>query len=385
VELIKEQAKGRGAAADATAEGVAEELVPGRVLSAAGGLVRTALSGPVAVGQVVDIDGTPGAVLRFDRRCAMVALLAPDAALPVAGAPVVPKDRVLTVRGGFGAAGRGVEFTSVVELLLGDEKPAAAWPPVLRLPAPLQPAGHFPQRGRRLPSGLAAVEALVPLAEGRRVGLVGPSMTGKSTAARMLLGSQSAGTARVYAAQKPLQTLQQHFASNTAAATATTVVVYADPLHDSTAAQYLIPLCALQVAQQVRGSHRHVLLVLDDLTLFAEAAADLGTPPLSAPQVLAAALDCAGVVQTVGGGGEDEEGGALSVVCVLDLAPEEDLPLVPRELFDESAIFTGTSREFGDAMVCPELLTHVGSEIERDANILKQVRKAREERRALQP
>ena len=50
---------------------------------------------------------------------------------------------------------------------------------------------------------------------------------------------------------------------------------------------------------------------------------------------------------------------------------------------DESAIFTGTSREFGDAMVCPELLSHVGAEIERDANVLKQVRKAREERRAL--
>jgi len=59
--------------------------------------------------------------------------------------------------------------------------------------------------------------------------------------------------------------------------------------------------------------------------------------------------------------------------------------LLHHAFIDESAIFTGTSREFGDAMVCPELLTHVGSEIERDANVLKQVRKAREERRALQP
>jgi len=57
--------------------------------------------------------------------------------------------------------------------------------------------------------------------------------------------------------------------------------------------------------------------------------------------------------------------------------------LLHHAFIDESAIFTGTSREFGDAMVCPELLSHVGAEIERDANVLKQVRKAREERRAL--
>ena len=49
---------------------------------------------------------------------------------------------------------------------------------------------------------------------------------------------------------------------------------------------------------------------------------------------------------------------------------------------DEAAHFTGTSRDFGDRMVCPELLEHVGKEIERDASVLKQVRKAREERRA---
>jgi len=50
---------------------------------------------------------------------------------------------------------------------------------------------------------------------------------------------------------------------------------------------------------------------------------------------------------------------------------------------DESAAFTGTAKEFGDIMVAPSLLTHVSAEVERDANVLKQIRKAREERRAL--
>jgi hypothetical protein len=54
-------------------------------------------------------------------------------------------------------------------------------------------------------------------------------------------------------------------------------------------------------------------------------------------------------------------------------------------LYDESAIFAGTHRECGDAMVAPELLDYVSKEVERDASILKQVRKAREERRLLHP
>lgn len=48
----------------------------------------------------------------------------------------------------------------------------------------------------------------------------------------------------------------------------------------------------------------------------------------------------------------------------------------------EAAIFTGTHREYGDLMVAPDLLEYVSKEVERDAAVLKQVRKAREERAA---
>ena len=48
----------------------------------------------------------------------------------------------------------------------------------------------------------------------------------------------------------------------------------------------------------------------------------------------------------------------------------------------EAAIFSGTHREYGDTMVAPELLEFVSKEVERDAALLKQVRKTREERAA---
>ena len=46
-------------------------------------------------------------------------------------------------------------------------------------------------------------------------------------------------------------------------------------------------------------------------------------------------------------------------------------------------MFAGSHREFGDTMVAPELLDYVSKEIEKDASVMKQVRKAREERQAV--
>lgn len=48
----------------------------------------------------------------------------------------------------------------------------------------------------------------------------------------------------------------------------------------------------------------------------------------------------------------------------------------------ESSIFTGSHTEFGEVMVAPDLLSDVAKEVEQEASVMKQVRKAREERAA---
>ena len=48
----------------------------------------------------------------------------------------------------------------------------------------------------------------------------------------------------------------------------------------------------------------------------------------------------------------------------------------------EANIFSGGHKEFGDCMVAPSLLDYVAKEVEGEAAVLKQVRKAREERAA---
>ena len=54
-------------------------------------------------------------------------------------------------------------------------------------------------------------------------------------------------------------------------------------------------------------------------------------------------------------------------------------------LVEEAAVFAGSHREWGDAMIAPDLPDYVAKEVElqRDAAVLKQARKAREERKAL--
>lgn len=52
-------------------------------------------------------------------------------------------------------------------------------------------------------------------------------------------------------------------------------------------------------------------------------------------------------------------------------------------MYDETAIFLGSHKEFGEIMVCPDVLEYVQKEVEREAGVMKQIRNAREERSLL--
>ena len=47
---------------------------------------------------------------------------------------------------------------------------------------------------------------------------------------------------------------------------------------------------------------------------------------------------------------------------------------------EEQTVFGGVTRQFSTLMICPDLLTHVKSEVEAEASLAKNLRKAREER-----
>ena len=51
-----------------------------------------------------------------------------------------------------------------------------------------------------------------------------------------------------------------------------------------------------------------------------------------------------------------------------------------RSVLDEQAAFSGITRAHTSVMVCPELVDHVRSEVERESKLFKNLRLAREER-----
>jgi F0F1-type ATP synthase alpha subunit len=289
----------------------------------AGGVARLAVSCPVACGEVVDLGGgSSGVVLRYDRTGAQVGVLTRTqpkvGATAVLGTPLVIQDIPENSKS------NDINFIAVGDLLqtsleTGRSQAGARGANVLRLPKMPSPN----QRrlvNRSLPSGLAAVEALLPLAEGQRVGFVGPAGTGKTAAALMLLASQAPDTACIYVAQRPLAQLKAQIQSHLHGRNVT--VIHADPYQDPLTARYLLPLCAVRVAETLGKTHRHVLLVLDDLVAFASASAELRVAPVSAPQAVAALLDLAG--HTVAAADGDKGDRTLSVGAIFDLEPEEE-------------------------------------------------------------
>lgn len=350
-----------------TAQGVLDQLMPGgessdgRVLMTKGYTLRCSLLGPqTAIGRAVSLgDGGEGVVLNFDKRGAIVGQIRGGAR---SGDAVVLGDSlILHVPNPFA----GVAFSSVADLVrcgrsgpatVGEDALARIGPRVMRLPRFPPPTRRRPVQ-QRLPSGLAVAEALMPLGEGHRVGMVGPAGTGKSSAVRMLLSSQSADTAIVYGTYGPLQQLEAKIGTATEAANLR--VVHADA-RDTPTTRYLMPLCALHLATELQKSHRHVLLVLDDLVAFADAAAELGAPPLRAPHILASALDSAGCVDTASGIK------ALSVVAVLDVATEDEMHPLIKDLFRNAEQSFDVVLNFDTKMAAdgimpaidPDLLTH---------------------------
>eukprot|EP00439_Symbiodinium_sp_Y106_P065859 s259_g10.t1 len=124
----------------------------------------------------------------------------------------------------------------------------------------------------------------------------------------MLVASQSADTAVVYAAVRSQDRLRSEFeALGLKDRAAPAVILSAEP-RASAAERYFLVLSALRLASSLRQSHRHVLLAVDDCMNFAE---------------------------DPGWGSFEEMGAehALSVAVGLDLVPEDELPSTAREVW----------------------------------------------------
>lgn len=141
-------------------------------------------------------------------------------------------------------------------------------PPNLTARAPVRTPLH---------TGVAVIDALLPIGRGQRELLVGDRQTGKSSLALTAvlsqrdtgvlcvvcsIGQRAASVAAVVAELRGRRALE-------------TTAVVAASADDPPGLQYLAPFAAMALAEHWAGQGRHVLLVLDDLTRHARAYREL--------------------------------------------------------------------------------------------------------------
>mmetsp|Transcript_31842 Transcript_31842/g.74410 ORF Transcript_31842/g.74410 Transcript_31842/m.74410 type:complete len:574 (+) Transcript_31842:101-1822(+) len=319
------------------AEEVARDSrLPGRVLSVAAGIARVALPGSVSLGGAVRFDGCDclGVIVGFDRQGALVALL--SGTQPRLGAEARCIGEAVLRSPGVASSGgddRRLSFTTPTGLLEAHPIATAEGKALttrsksdalLRLPSPPMISLRNPAT-ERLPSGLAAVEIVAPLAQGHRIGFTGAANTGKTRAAEMLMRSQPADTICVYAALRPEARLRAALSRNVGADAEIpkTIVVHADPAQSSTAEQYLVPLCAAHIAQRLLREHSKVLLVLDDVVHMLDVESHLAAAPFPMAQVVTSALEMAA----------STEQASLTALAVVDVETDDELPRSVQQLW----------------------------------------------------
>ncbi|WBU56931.1 FliI/YscN family ATPase [Paracoccus sediminicola] len=181
-----------------------------------------------------------------------------------------------------------------------DERPLREGAQQRRFRAPAPPAATRNRLGARLDTGLAVFDTLLPIVRGQRIGLFAGSGVGKST----LLSDLSRGVAAdlvvialIGERGRELREFVENVLGPEGMARAVVVAATSD---QSPLIRRRCAWAAMAVAEHFRDAGRHVLLLADSVTRFAEAhreialasgepASDRGFPPSTAHLIMSLA------------------------------------------------------------------------------------------------
>jgi flagellum-specific ATP synthase len=147
-------------------------------------------------------------------------------------------------------------------------------------PAPLTRA----RVGRRLTTGVKAIDVFAPMVAGQRVGVFAGSGVGKSTLLSMLARAKGFDAVVVALVGERGREAREFLEDSLGAAMARAVVVLATA-DESAMMRRLAPRTAVAVAEHFRDAGQSVLLIVDSITRYAhalrEAALSAGEPPVA--------------------------------------------------------------------------------------------------------
>ena len=269
----------------------------GRGISVTGGLLRVSgLSRAARLGDRVQLQGARGPLAGEAVQMEAAALLV----LPDEAAEGVALGARVRLLGPAGIAPSDAWIGRVIDPLGRplDGRPLLRGPVARRLHAdPPAPARRRPL-GARLETGMAAFNTLLPIVRGQRMGLFAGSGVGKS----MLLGhlarrmeADLVVVALIGERGRELGEVVRHVLGPEGMARAVIVAATSDR---SALVRRRCALTAMAVAEHFRDAGRHVLLLADSITRFAEAHREVaiaagempalrGFPPSTAPAIMA--------------------------------------------------------------------------------------------------
>ena len=346
-------------------------VVEGRLV----GSVGTALEAegcPMRVGTACRIDagvgpdGRPRYVeaetIGFERGRTRLMALSGDAR-PSPGARVVPAPGRATVPVGDALLGRVIDV---------DGRPLDGLGPLPRCrratlePAPLEPMARA---GIDAPfeTGVRAIDALLTLGRGQRVGLMAGSGVGKSALLGMIVRGSEADVTVVALVGERGREVREFVEEALGAAGLARAVVVAVPADRPPLARLRAAACATAIAEGFRAEGRHALLLVDSLTRFAQAQREVGLAagempvargyPPSVFSALPRLVERAGAIRG---------GGAITAIyTVLAEGDDQQDPIVDaaRAILDGHLVL---DRELADAGHYPAI--HVGASVSRTAS-----------------
>ena len=215
-------------------------------------------------GQIVDLGrGVRGIIMGYDQNEVLVLVLGDPGKLRMGG-DVFGVDEPFVIPVGMGFIGRMVSALGDPCDQQGDVKADAYYPVMCDSPSIVKrdPPSEF------LATGTKVVDAIIPLAKGQRMLIVGDRVTGKTTiAVDAILNQKDRNMVCIYccigksvsALEKVLTTLREKDALSY-----TAIVAASDS--SPVGEQYLVPYSAVSLAEYFASKGKNVLVVFDDLT-----------------------------------------------------------------------------------------------------------------------
>lgn len=323
----------------------------GRVRSVSSGIIEA--SGPIGVlGELCSIDagerGGPvlGEIVAIDETRVLLSPLDPIRAIAL-GARVEAIGDGSTVAVGDGFAGRAVNSLGAPidggrPVRADDRRPVHG-----DVPAPLERAAPT----TAAVTGIKAIDALLTLGKGQRIGIVAASGVGKTSLMEQLAVQTQADhviLCLVGERGREVQALWRTIRDRDDPNRFTIVAATSD---ESAAHRARAPSLALALAEEWRARGRHVLLLVDSVTRLAMALREIGLAAGSPPTVRAYTPNVFSILpRIVERCGAVKDGGAITaVMTVLSETDDVDDPIVElmKSLLDGHIILSRSIAEQG--------------------------------------